>query len=152
MLPEGTIHFSPQESKSPLKCLGWLEPWDSLVLGTPAGGQVGVGRRGRVGWVRRAPWSWACLEPRLLCGVPCSQHTDWWLGITLGPLIRGYFHSWGFPHDLNISPKLHQQISSCLGLGFQHMNLGWLGSFRDFPGGSEVKESTCNAGEIRDLP
>ena len=31
------------------------------------------------------------------------------------------------------------------------MNLGWLGSFRDFPGGSEVKESTCNAGEIRDM-
>ena len=31
------------------------------------------------------------------------------------------------------------------------MNLRGLGSFRDFPGGSEVKESTCNAGEIRDM-
>ena len=30
------------------------------------------------------------------------------------------------------------------------MNLRRLGSFKDFPGGSEDKQSTCNAGEIRD--
>ena len=96
-------------------------------------------------------WSWSGEGPllghRLLL---VSSQNRRWLGITLGPLIRGYFHSWGFPHDLSISSKLHQQISSCLGLGFQHMNLRRLGSFKDFPGGSEDKQSTCNAGEIRD--